>query len=518
MGKRGRMCPDLFPDLLECSSSSSFAAWNDDVDRISELPDVLRLHILSLLPLKSAIRTGVLSSKWRGLWAHRWPDPSSLFLSSCSSTSAPATGTTAEEDAFVSTTNRCLAKRGRRRIDSLVLSFHQGQVFQSDLKQWLDYAAACSVEDFHLYVFPAEPASAASSQTRRNNNSINRRRSASSLIFHFPMDSPLLIRLSLRGIHLSAANSASTRLEILALHSVSLSDAALRKVVAACPLLRCLDIRRCRDFRRIQISASGPHLRSLTVVDCPKANELIVTSAPGLRSFRFCGTFLSRYSIENAYGLEEVYFTSAVPNLSLPNSNWVSSFERLANVTALTLCSHALQYIAVRGAGKVGPMRSLYRLEELQLLMLMMSDSSLNDLFAFLRLYQCPVLERLFVELPTCNDQHAENYMEIEDEEPPKDCLDKLKTIKVRNYKGHHNEVRLVQYLLLKATNLNSLVVIVSRESLEPEYSKDPSGQLRFLHMQLSLFRKASENAQIVFCECDIDGIQPTHSEVFFKF
>lgn len=58
-----------------------------------------------------------------------------------------------------------------------------------------------------------------------------------------------------------------------------------------------------------------------------------------------------------------------------------------------------LQYIAVRGAGTIGPMRSLYQLEELQLLMLMMSDSSLNDVFAFLKLYQCPVLERLFVEV-----------------------------------------------------------------------------------------------------------------------
>jgi hypothetical protein len=35
----------------------------EEEDCISDLPDVLRLQILSLLPLKSAIRTGALSSR-----------------------------------------------------------------------------------------------------------------------------------------------------------------------------------------------------------------------------------------------------------------------------------------------------------------------------------------------------------------------------------------------------------------------------------------------------------------------
>ncbi|KAG5535072.1 hypothetical protein RHGRI_023001 [Rhododendron griersonianum] len=38
------------------------------VDRISELPDPILVHILSLLPIKQAIRTEFLSTRWKSLW------------------------------------------------------------------------------------------------------------------------------------------------------------------------------------------------------------------------------------------------------------------------------------------------------------------------------------------------------------------------------------------------------------------------------------------------------------------
>ncbi|KAM7464234.1 hypothetical protein LguiA_032355 [Lonicera macranthoides] len=45
------------------------AKVGDGEDKISNLPDVLLTRILSFLSTKEAIRTGILSTKWKSIWA-----------------------------------------------------------------------------------------------------------------------------------------------------------------------------------------------------------------------------------------------------------------------------------------------------------------------------------------------------------------------------------------------------------------------------------------------------------------
>ena len=157
----------------------------EEVDCISELPDALRLQILSLLPLKSAIRTGALSSRWRGLWEQRWPEPSSLRIR----LPPGAAGAAARVEQF-----GAIDRRGRRRMDCFSLAFHSGQLAQPDLRRCLDYAAACEVEDLHLRLDGA---------AGRGSRGGGATRGRGMLTVHFPVGSRLLARLSVRGLNQS---------------------------------------------------------------------------------------------------------------------------------------------------------------------------------------------------------------------------------------------------------------------------------------------------------------------------
>uniref|UniRef100_A0ACD6AF02 Uncharacterized protein n=1 Tax=Avena sativa TaxID=4498 RepID=A0ACD6AF02_AVESA len=232
-------------------------------DRISALPEALRLHVLCLLPLKSAIRTGALSTQWRSLWTRRWPAPSSLeFRVGSHDSPHPVLET--------------LERRGRRRLERFGLSFEIGGLKSEHIQRCLEYATACAVEDLRVHL---------------TNQTIH------SFFFHFqlPPGDPHLTRLSICGISVGISDCfclhshAFSALEVIHLRHVYISDITVKLLVAACPLLRTLDLRYCAGLRFLSIVGAGAHLTSLTVAECPLLAGISADEAVSLRSFRYSG-------------------------------------------------------------------------------------------------------------------------------------------------------------------------------------------------------------------------------------
>ena len=179
----------------------------------------------------------------------------------------------------------------------------------------------------------------------------------------------------------------------------------------------------------------------------------------------------------------------------------------------------------------------------------MMTVDNLTNIYTFFRICKCPRLEKLFIEvsssnldvnrqdfyvsiqflihwcvllqLPTTmNDPYVENYLMVPKEEPPEVDFEYLKIIKINNFNGHRNEMQLVRFLLGKAGVLEPLMVITSKDFMVEEYINTVDGchdSLDFLQSQLSLFTKASVNAQIILSDRDDNKLIPTHWEVYSK-
>ncbi|VAI18049.1 unnamed protein product [Triticum turgidum subsp. durum] len=377
-------------------------------DRISSLPEALRLHILGLLPFKSAVRTGALSTGWRALWAHRWPAPSSLDLRL--KTHAPPAPIL-----------ESLERRGRRRLDRLSLTFQigKGDLEPDGVHRILDYAADLHVDFAHR---------------------------ALGFIFklRLPRGDAHLTRLTVGGIRVGLSKPFCARshtfsvLEVIYLDGVTLSDHTVENLVAACPLLRTLDLRYCDGLDFVNLEAAGPHLRSLTVAECGGVRDICTMEAPSLRSFRYSGSYIRALTIPATCALADLYLCFGGPagrlrplgtplcfDFAWPAGvprNWLQALTNLSSLTVLTLCSSALRRVSAkareRSLTKSGAAScKLRNLRELQLLMFAMYNSSLDDIYVFMVACCPPLLERLFVQLPTNSHYYRLGSEQSESEE-----------------------------------------------------------------------------------------------------
>ncbi|KAL6873703.1 hypothetical protein ACP4OV_013785 [Aristida adscensionis] len=460
------------------------------VDRISALPDELRQQIVTLLPFVDAVRSGALARGWRVLWKSCWPRHPSVDIRLDGGGGAPERELAALER----------EPRPRRRLHrfSLVVESRTRKFRSSHLQRFLDYAAECRVEDLRVEM----------SQHCK-------------LKFHLPHSSPLLARLSLYGLGISSINYKGAQpfhaLEVIELQWVSTTPAAFRKMVALCPSLRTLHLRHCESqgffFWEPEGSMVWPaSLRSVTVACCNGMANL--ESAPSLRSFRYKGSFLdapfslprdaalAELCIRFQYSVSGSHYTSHFNN-SLPND--------LSRLTVFTICHNALPvagYLSDDGAPcQVPKQRSLHSLRELQLFMLKMEAANLADIYVFLKTFQFPNLERLFVQFAYCANEASHDEVGAE---PPENFLGNVKIVKVKYFHWHPVEVEFVSFLLRKASSLHKLLLVSSHKAAPLDV---PGVQ----EADLLLLKDALTNGKMILSKSDDAATQPYHSEAFLR-
>ncbi|GKV42511.1 hypothetical protein SLEP1_g49906 [Rubroshorea leprosula] len=126
----------------------------DVYDRISALPNVLRTHILSFLPTKEAVRTCVLSKRWKFAWTS---------ISELEFIEAGVSGTNRRinEQGFEKYVDGVLGRHDALFINKFILQcwcrdFHH-QHLPLHVSKWISTAIALNVEELDILVRGLEP-------------------------------------------------------------------------------------------------------------------------------------------------------------------------------------------------------------------------------------------------------------------------------------------------------------------------------------------------------------------------
>ncbi|KAJ1424744.1 Leucine-rich repeat domain superfamily [Sesbania bispinosa] len=294
----------------------------DDKDRLSDLPDCVILHILSFLKAKYAVRTCILSTRWKDLWKHL---PTILLHSSDFSSFK----------SFTKFVSRLLSLRDNS-VALQGLDFERrGCIEPHLLKRIVNYAVSHNVQRLGMSIhcdIHCIPPSFFSCQTLTSLKLAVYPKKDSMVKTLFPktLNLPALTSLHLQSFAFSASDndraepfSAFARLNSLLIHYCTLVNAQI-------------------------LCISSTTLVNFTIHNDSKDFYEIELSTPSLRTFAFTGTPYQQISGSNLSSLEHVNIDAEMWSKLKSNETplillcWLLE---LANTKSLTVTASTLQVL-----------------------------------------------------------------------------------------------------------------------------------------------------------------------------
>ncbi|CAE5959759.1 unnamed protein product [Arabidopsis arenosa] len=199
---------------------------SEDLDTISSLPDVILQQILSLIQTKYAIRTSILSKRWRYVWS----EIPSLCFDDCYKVDADSI-------------DKTLAHYMSRKIMTFQLC--ATSVVNLPYNEWIEFAMSRNVENLFLdfgylkYEFP---------DSFYINSSVKQ------------------LRIETKFSELIPRCSVSWKsLKKLSLRCCKFSDESIANIISGCPILESLKLEFCDELRVLDLTKS-PSLKILEIV------------------------------------------------------------------------------------------------------------------------------------------------------------------------------------------------------------------------------------------------------------
>ncbi|KAL3536361.1 hypothetical protein ACH5RR_004822 [Cinchona calisaya] len=388
-------------------------------DRISSLPHDILLLIASMIPLKEAIRTAVLSSAWRRLWT-----PSQVKL---------------EELGFSPDD-----QSARLKITQIISAFSMYSDYPDKLK------LCQQVEDEQFVVI---------TKGIQGDLHFDFSEKWTNMEFNLILEKGSVICprfSSLKSLQLRSVNHVSEKL--------------INDLFSSCSFLESLRFDKCRGLNNIDIRANDC-LKSLTIIDCFNINSIKV-SASRLKSFSYRGFLPNIVELNNTAHLVDAVLNFKDGFISddfFRCEDVLNLLFSLKDVEMLTISGWLIEWLCTAGVIFGRLEFKFSKLKELLLIDSLVDARKRDSMACFLNI--TPSLERLSVKIDrNCNaipspflheywhEPHLwMDYAVVKCNASP---LKFLKTIEIVGFTSQENEVLLMDLLLHKAVNLKDLIVI----------------------------------------------------------
>ncbi|GKV22703.1 hypothetical protein SLEP1_g32550 [Rubroshorea leprosula] len=439
-------------------------------DGINELPDEILLHIISFLPMKDAVRTSVLSTRWRYLYASI---PNLDF--------DIRTPSMMNHMGFMDFVDRLLILHGKSPVGRFSLGCPRSTALDPlRVLSWIRAVTRAGIQQIHLHVKGLRRLDGIGLPT-----SLFTCTTLVSLKLNFHSKTGILI----------PAKVYLPSLKILQLeNSVDFSnDESAERLISNCPVLEDLFFRSYfRGDGICKLSVSNSTLKRLTIKSVAYFLQYssleIVIDAPNLVYFRYSGceanshVFVNVQSLAGAYIYFQRYFDDS--------SYLHSATDLLTGISNIrTLCLSCSTLFHFKDTDVPIPLfRNLTSLRISYCLPLGMQG--LPNLLA-----RCDFLEILVLELYTDHQPVIDElpfwdpdpWYELKESEPS--CLlFGLKTIEVVSFVGDEDQMKMVGYFLESATVLENMKIQIQANL----------GEQFMITEELLMLPKVSEKCRVI--------------------
>ncbi|KAL5707995.1 hypothetical protein ACHQM5_018837 [Ranunculus cassubicifolius] len=406
------------------------------IDRISDLPESIRNHIVSFLPMEDAIRTSILSKPWRNVCA---------TFTNLNFDQRVFVKMTGSKTGFIDSVYRLIGCRDGSCVKFFRVVVDVDEETVSHIRAWIDFALRCNVKELLFSVVSGNlsiPCEMFSSRT--------------------------LVSLCLSGVVLNVPMVVGfPMVKMLKLKKVVWSDdEQTNRLIGSCPLLETLIIAKCTWNSAKLLRISAPNLKTILLAPASPDQEVKISSA-NLREFRYLGNppDISSKSLSSLVWASLYLFPFADRTTKIAEKDVTlrvtKIFMGLRNVRRLLLENFSVEVLSRDRDLLSKNISSFCYVKELSLTVF----TTTNQLqFVASLVTICSNL--FFLNITFKEHAEYEHVLDMEGYFQPQQWseLGTLEYIYIREFNGSDNELYLIQHLLANAKILKHLTVTCSKE------------------------------------------------------